>query len=80
MKTITLTVLAGLATGALAKPGVDQQIAQLEASNSKLLRYPTQFTQGIIPKNIHSHNDCKSHSRVIFELDIITYARACGRD
>ncbi|KAI0715199.1 hypothetical protein C8Q76DRAFT_842304 [Earliella scabrosa] len=57
MKAITLTVLAGLATGALAKPGVDQQIAQLEASNSKLLRYPTQFTQGIIPKNIHSHND-----------------------
>ncbi|OJT07460.1 Altered inheritance of mitochondria protein 6 -like protein [Trametes pubescens] len=41
----------------MAKPGIDQQIAQLEGSNSKLLQYPTQFTQGIMPKMIHSHND-----------------------
>ena len=39
-------------------PGVDQQIAFLESSNSSLLRYPTQFTQNIQPKMIHSHNDC----------------------
>ncbi|EIW57585.1 uncharacterized protein TRAVEDRAFT_126064 [Trametes versicolor FP-101664 SS1] len=50
-------VLVALCTLAAAKPGVDQQIAQLEASNSKLLQYPTQFTQGIMPKMIHSHND-----------------------
>lgn len=52
-------VLAVLCTLAAAKPGVDQQIMQLEASNSKLLQYPTQFTQGIMPKMIHSHNDCE---------------------
>ena len=44
---------------ALAKPGVDQQIAFLESSNSALLQYPTQFTQNIVPKAIHSHNDCE---------------------
>ena len=54
-----LALAAALVTLAAGKPGVDQQIAQLEASNSKLLRYPTQFTQGIMPKAIHSHNDCK---------------------
>ena len=43
----------------LAKPGVDQAIAQLESSNSRLLQYPTQFTQDIMPKAIHSHNDCE---------------------
>ncbi|KAI0639784.1 hypothetical protein C8Q77DRAFT_1044422 [Trametes polyzona] len=48
--------LCALATAG-AKPSIDQQIAQLEASNSKLLRYPTQFTQNIMPKMIHSHND-----------------------
>ncbi|KAK1232710.1 hypothetical protein PQX77_004186 [Marasmius sp. AFHP31] len=40
-----------------AEPGVDQQISLLKAENSSLLRYPTQYTQGIIPKAIHSHND-----------------------
>ncbi|OBZ79258.1 Altered inheritance of mitochondria protein 6 [Grifola frondosa] len=42
---------------AAGKPTVDQQIAFLESSNSSLLRYPTQFTQNIMPKAIHSHND-----------------------
>ncbi|OJT03022.1 Altered inheritance of mitochondria protein 6 -like protein [Trametes pubescens] len=51
-----LAVLYSVAPAA-AKPGVDQQIAQLESSNSKLLQYPTQFTQSIMPKAIHSHND-----------------------
>ncbi|TFK41076.1 hypothetical protein BDQ12DRAFT_733408 [Crucibulum laeve] len=41
----------------IGKPGIDSRISSLEASNSTLLRYPTQFTQGIIPKAIHSHND-----------------------
>ncbi|KAE9411024.1 hypothetical protein BT96DRAFT_983679 [Gymnopus androsaceus JB14] len=29
----------------------------LQESNSTLLQYPTQFTQNIVPKQIHSHND-----------------------
>jgi len=41
----------------LGNPTVDQQIAFLQSSNSSLLRYPTQFTQNIVPKAIHSHND-----------------------
>ncbi|KAH9849728.1 hypothetical protein C2E23DRAFT_896766 [Lenzites betulinus] len=52
-----LLVLHAFVAIAVAKPGVDQQIAQLEAANSKLLQYPTQFTQNIMPKMIHSHND-----------------------
>ncbi|KAJ3852874.1 hypothetical protein EV368DRAFT_40083 [Lentinula lateritia] len=39
------------------RPGVLDQITMLEQSNSTLLQYPTQFTQNIIPKQIHSHND-----------------------
>ncbi|KAI0756622.1 hypothetical protein C8Q80DRAFT_1091573 [Daedaleopsis nitida] len=50
-------VLATFAVLASAKPGVNQAIMQLEASNSKLLQYPSQFTQGIMPRSIHSHND-----------------------
>lgn len=42
-----------------AKPGVVQEISLLEHNNSPLLLYPTQFTQNIIPKQIHSHNDCE---------------------
>lgn len=48
-------VSSGLAT---AKPGVDQYILDLENSNFSGLFYPTQFTQSIVPKSIHSHNDC----------------------
>ncbi|PIL31588.1 hypothetical protein GSI_06290 [Ganoderma sinense ZZ0214-1] len=40
-----------------AKATVGQAIATLENSNSSLLQYPTQFTQNIVPKQIHSHND-----------------------
>jgi len=41
------------------KPGptVLNQITMLERSNSSLIHYPTQFTQNIVPKPIHSHND-----------------------
>ncbi|KAI0067739.1 hypothetical protein BV25DRAFT_1819157 [Artomyces pyxidatus] len=42
---------------AMSSPGVDQWIAALESSNSSLLHYPTQLTQNIVPKQIHSHND-----------------------
>lgn len=54
-----LTVLSGFSNTATAKQGVDQFIANLEASNSSLLQYPTHFTQNIVPKQIHSHNDCE---------------------
>ncbi|KAI0788558.1 hypothetical protein C8Q75DRAFT_768858 [Abortiporus biennis] len=40
-----------------AKATIDKQIQDLENSNSKLLQYPTQLTQNIMPKPIHSHND-----------------------
>lgn len=60
MLTATAAVLVSfLAKAVIAKPGIDGQIAFLESSNSSLLVYPTQFTQGIVPKAIHSHNDCK---------------------
>ncbi|KAI5121817.1 hypothetical protein M0805_003253 [Coniferiporia weirii] len=41
----------------LGKPSIDTQIAMLEDMNSSLLQYPSQFTQNIVPKQIHSHND-----------------------
>ncbi|KAL5519312.1 hypothetical protein ACEPAH_995 [Sanghuangporus vaninii] len=41
----------------LAKLGIISQIAFLESSNSPLLQYPSDFTQNIVPKPIHSHND-----------------------
>lgn len=53
-----LTLLVGYIQLAVTTPGVFQWIADLEASNSSLLRYPTQLTQNIVPKRIHSHNDC----------------------
>ncbi|KAF8898655.1 hypothetical protein BD779DRAFT_1430808 [Infundibulicybe gibba] len=40
-----------------SKPGIIDQISSLESSNSPLLKYPTQLTQNIVPKPIHSHND-----------------------
>ncbi|KAF5390288.1 hypothetical protein D9757_002853 [Collybiopsis confluens] len=50
-------ILVAQGIGCLGKPGVLDQIAMLEDSNSSLLQYPTQFTQNIVPKQIHSHND-----------------------
>ncbi|KAH9064228.1 hypothetical protein EDB87DRAFT_1673139 [Lactarius vividus] len=56
-KFIFLTLLVGYIQLAATTPGVFQWIANLEASNSSLLQYPTQLTQNIVPKQIHSHND-----------------------
>ncbi|KAH9082086.1 hypothetical protein EDB83DRAFT_2539522 [Lactarius deliciosus] len=50
-----LTLLVGYIQLAATTPGVFQWIASLEASNSSLLQYPTQLTQNIVPKQIHSH-------------------------
>jgi len=52
---LTFALTRGL--GVLCKATVFNQIAMLEESNSTLLQYPTQFTQNIVPKQIHSHND-----------------------
>ncbi|TFY82970.1 hypothetical protein EWM64_g1037 [Hericium alpestre] len=41
----------------ITTPGINQSIAALVDSNSSLLTWPTHFTQGIVPKPIHSHND-----------------------
>ena len=45
-----------LAAGA----GIHQKISDLIKSGSPLLQYPTQITQDIVPKRVHSHNDCGS--------------------
>ncbi|KAK0233149.1 hypothetical protein IW262DRAFT_1260203 [Armillaria fumosa] len=50
-------ILCFLASYVSPKAGVREQIVFLQSSNSTLLQYPTQFTQGIVPKAIHSHND-----------------------
>lgn len=55
---IFVTLLVGYIQLAATTPGVFQWIANLEASNSSLLQYPTQLTRDIVPKRIHSHNDC----------------------
>ncbi|KAF9270314.1 hypothetical protein L218DRAFT_27003 [Marasmius fiardii PR-910] len=51
------TAATALAYHVRAEAGVLQQISSLKAANSSLLQYPTHFTQGIVPKAIHSHND-----------------------
>ncbi|KII85730.1 hypothetical protein PLICRDRAFT_178761 [Plicaturopsis crispa FD-325 SS-3] len=52
-----ICIYALAAALATAKPSILDDIASLEKSQSPLLHYPTQFTQGIVPKAIHSHND-----------------------
>jgi hypothetical protein len=44
----------------LPVPGgsIQDQIDELIKSKSSLLQYPTSITRDIIPKPIHSHNDC----------------------
>jgi len=57
-----LVALFSWSTVVLAGAGIHRQIRDLIRSDSPLLRYPTQVTQDIIPKRIHSHNDCASFS------------------
>lgn len=54
------SAILSLVTLVASKPGVLKAIQNLENSHSPLLQYPTQFTQDIVPKYIHSHNDCTS--------------------
>lgn len=42
----------------LGLPRIFSEITALEQSNSSLLQYPTDLTRNIVPKQIHSHNDC----------------------
>lgn len=58
MRVLLPSAILSLATLAASKPGVLKAIHNLENSHSPLLQYPTQFTQNIVPKYIHSHNDC----------------------
>lgn len=60
-----VTFVLAQSTEVLGRPGVLDQITMLEQSNSTLLQYPTQFTQNIVPKQIHSHNDCRSFRQII---------------
>jgi hypothetical protein len=66
---LALATLA-LAHVASALRGVDQAIMQLEKANSPLINYPTDFTQNIVPKMIHSHNDCAHVHLQRLSLDI----------
>lgn len=54
---LTVSLALVLASFSAGKASVNQQITDLENSNSPLLQFPTQFTQNIVPKPIHSHND-----------------------
>jgi len=54
---LALATIASLVGLSSQRPGVLDEITMLETSNSTLLRYPTDFTQNIVPKGIHSHND-----------------------
>ncbi|KAI0704963.1 hypothetical protein BC835DRAFT_1410295 [Cytidiella melzeri] len=56
MKPTFFLILAGPMLVA-AKATVNDVISQLESSNAPILQYPTQLTQNIVPKPIHSHND-----------------------
>ena len=55
-----LVVLSSWSAVVLAGAGIHKQIRDLIKSDSPLLQYPTQVTQDIVPKGIHSHNDCAS--------------------
>jgi len=58
MLSLTQLILGFLITRQVCStPGVNKEITRLENSNSPLLQYPTSFTQNIVPKAIHSHND-----------------------
>lgn len=54
---IALLLTAALPLLVAGKATIGDQIAALEAANSPLLQYPTQLTQNVVPKPIHSHND-----------------------
>jgi len=53
-----LVVFSSWSTVVLAEAWVHKKIKDLIKSNSPLLQYPTQITQDIVLKRIHSHNDC----------------------
>ncbi|KAF8624494.1 hypothetical protein AX17_007122 [Amanita inopinata Kibby_2008] len=57
LNALKVSALLSLVAVVASEPGVLVQIRGLENSNSPLLKYPTQYTQGIVPKYIHSHND-----------------------
>jgi len=55
-----LVVFSLWSTVVVAEAGIHKKIKDLIKSNSPLLQYPTQVTQDLVPKRIHSHNDCPS--------------------
>ena len=56
--TILATVVFAL-TLVAAKATIGADILFVERTKARLLEYPTQITQNIMPKMIHSHNDCE---------------------
>ncbi|KAF9654334.1 hypothetical protein BDM02DRAFT_3085763 [Thelephora ganbajun] len=65
-----LVLLSSWSTIVLAKAGAHKRIRDLIKSNSPLLQYPTQFTQDLVPKRIHSHND---YWREVPLLTVLSY-------
>ena len=61
-------ILALLSAFVFGKATIDSQIDSLEKADSPLLKYPTQLTQNIVPKQIHSHNDCTARLYIINRL------------
>lgn len=52
-----LLLVAPFAVGQSDIPLSQDIQSVLAVSNSSLYHYPTDLTQGIMPKNVHSHND-----------------------
>lgn len=58
---VVTTLVLTRGVGVLCQLGqarIFSEITALEQSNSPLLQYPTDLTRNIVPKQIHSHNDC----------------------
>ena len=73
-------LLAALIPLVYGKATIDAQIAALESSNSPLLQYPTQLTQNLVPKQIHSHNDCMFLRPAAYQsVKLMLFGRLEGR-
>ncbi|KAJ8494625.1 hypothetical protein ONZ51_g2230 [Trametes cubensis] len=56
-----------------AKATIGADILFVERTEARLLEYPTQITQNIMPKMIHSHNDSLSYGVASVEADVSLY-------
>lgn len=73
-------LLSSWSTVVLARASVHKQIRDLIKSDSPLLQYPTQFTQDIVPKQIHSHNDCVLLDPLVYRFVTVLTVKLDWRD